>query len=125
MSLNSYRYRNGLPLATEVASIRPVSFVKASLATGYNQWFTDATTETQSARRTHRGLDYSITHMKQRGAKKGLRVEARLDERDYETGKKIPDEDMARLKIIFHELYPNWNYSIELRVNWPRSRIIE
>ena len=28
MSLNSYRYRNGLPLATEVASIRPVSFVK-------------------------------------------------------------------------------------------------
>jgi len=30
MSLNSYRYRNGLPLATEVASIRPVSFVKLS-----------------------------------------------------------------------------------------------
>ena len=27
MSLNSYRYRNGLPLATEVASIRPVYFV--------------------------------------------------------------------------------------------------
>jgi len=57
--------------------------------------------------------------------KKGLRVEARLDELDYETGKKIPDEDMARLKIIFHKLYPNWNYSIEPRVNLPRSRITE
>jgi len=31
MSLNSYRYRNGLPLATEVASIRPVSFVNVSV----------------------------------------------------------------------------------------------
>ena len=31
MSLNSYRYRNGLPLATEVASIRPVSFVNMFL----------------------------------------------------------------------------------------------
>jgi len=57
--------------------------------------------------------------------KKGLRVEARLDEKDYETGKKISDGDMERLKIIFHELYPNWNYSIEPRVTLPRSQIIE
>ena len=57
--------------------------------------------------------------------KKGLKVEARLDERDYETGKKISDEDMARLKIILHELYPKWNYSIEPRTNLTRSRIIE
>jgi hypothetical protein len=57
--------------------------------------------------------------------KKGLRVEARLDERDYETGKKISDEDMARLKIIFHDLCPNWNYSIEPRVDLTRSQIIE
>ena len=55
--------------------------------------------------------------------KKGLKVEARLDERDYEKGKKISDEDMARLKIIFYELYPNWNYSIEPRVTLPESRI--
>jgi len=57
--------------------------------------------------------------------KKGLRVEARLDERDYEKGKKISDEDMARLKINLHKLYPKWNYSIEPRINPSRSRIIE
>jgi transposase len=49
--------------------------------------------------------------------KKGFRVEARLDERDYETGKKISDEDMARLKINLNKLYPKWNYSIEPRTN--------
>jgi hypothetical protein len=38
--------------------------------------------------------------------KKGPRVEAHLDEIDYETGKKISDEDMARLKIILPESYP-------------------
>jgi len=57
--------------------------------------------------------------------KKGLRIEARLDERDYEKGKKIFDDNMARLKIIFHELYPNWNYSIEPRTHLSISRIIE
>jgi hypothetical protein len=57
--------------------------------------------------------------------KKGLRVQARLDERDYETGKKISDENMARLKIILHEVYPVWNYSIEPRINLSISKSIE
>lgn len=57
--------------------------------------------------------------------KKGLKVEARLDERDYETGKKISDDDMAGLKINLHKLYPNWNYSIEPRTNSLKSRIID
>ena len=57
--------------------------------------------------------------------KKGLRVQARLDERDYETGKKISDENMAQLRIISHELYPKWNYSIGPRTNMAGSRIIE
>jgi len=48
--------------------------------------------------------------------KKGLKIEARLDERDYETGIKILDEDMARLKITVPELYLMWNYSIEPRI---------
>ena len=43
-------------------------------------------------------------------------MEARLDERDYETGIKILDEDMAQLKISVHELCPMWNYSIEPRL---------
>ncbi len=36
------------------------------------------TTETQSARRTHRGLDYSITHSKQRGTIKCLAFPSHL-----------------------------------------------
>jgi transposase len=52
--------------------------------------------------------------------KKGLKIEARLDERDYETGIKILDKDMARLKISAHELYPMWNYSIEPRITTPK-----
>ena len=47
--------------------------------------------------------------------KKGLKIEALLDERDYETGIKILDEDMAQLNIKAHELHPKWNYSIEPR----------
>ena len=49
--------------------------------------------------------------------RKGLRIEARLDERDYETGIKILDEDMAQLNISLHELYPKWNYSIKPRAS--------
>jgi hypothetical protein len=32
---------------------------------------------------------------------------------------------MAQLKIILHEVYPLWNYSIEPRTNSKTSRIIE
>jgi len=56
--------------------------------------------------------------------KKGLKIEARLDERDYETGIKILDKDMSQLKISLHELYPNWNYSIEPRVTLSNSQVI-
>ena len=56
--------------------------------------------------------------------KKGLKIEARFDEREYETGVKILDEDMARLKISLHELYPKWNYSIEPRVTISKSQEI-
>jgi len=43
--------------------------------------------------------------------KKGLSV-ARLDEREYNKGVKISDEDMAKLQIEYHSLHPKWNYSI-------------
>jgi transposase len=47
---------------------------------------------------------------------KGLKVEARLDERDYKTGIKISDKDMKQLKIQSHKLYTKWNYSIQPRI---------
>ncbi|MGB7531586.1 MAG: ISAzo13 family transposase [Halobacteriota archaeon] len=44
--------------------------------------------------------------------KKGLKVVARLDKREYEGGVKFSDEDMAKLNIKTHTLHPKWNYSI-------------
>ena len=44
--------------------------------------------------------------------KKGLKVFARLDQNEYEGGKKFSDEDMAKLNLKTHELHPKWNYSI-------------
>ncbi len=47
--------------------------------------------------------------------KSGLRVKAVLDEREYEAGVKISDEDMARLNLKHHRTHPNWNYTIAPR----------
>lgn len=44
--------------------------------------------------------------------KKGLKIFARLDQNEYERGMKFSDEDMAKLNLKNHELYPKWNYSI-------------
>ena len=44
--------------------------------------------------------------------KKGLIVASRLDEKEYNKGVKISDEDMAKLRIEYHSLHPQWNYSI-------------
>lgn len=42
----------------------------------------------------------------------GLKVTARLDAGDYETGVKIPDDEMKRLNIRMHRINPHWNYTI-------------
>ena len=44
--------------------------------------------------------------------KKGLKVVARLDKREYEGGIKFSDEDMAKINIKTYTLHPKWNYSI-------------
>jgi len=49
--------------------------------------------------------------------KKGLKVVARLDKREYEGGVKFSDEDMAKLNIKTHMLHPKWNYSIVPRMD--------
>lgn len=45
----------------------------------------------------------------------GLKVKALLDTHEYLTGVKISDEQMARLKIKPHRLFPKWNYTITAR----------
>jgi hypothetical protein len=42
----------------------------------------------------------------------GLRVRARLDEKLYEKGEKIPDEALAQIPLQLHGTKPEWNYTI-------------
>jgi len=47
--------------------------------------------------------------------KTGLTVRAALDEKSYETGITVTDEQLAKLKIIRNEFHGEWNYSIKPR----------
>lgn len=42
----------------------------------------------------------------------GLKIKAMLDKNKYEAGIKISDKEMEELKIQYHRLYPQWNYTI-------------
>ena len=42
----------------------------------------------------------------------GLTITAIEDDKEYATGIKHSDEDMAKLHITPHEIYPKWNYTI-------------
>ena len=44
--------------------------------------------------------------------KNGLKIKARLDKREYRTGKKVSEDDLSQLKIIKNKTFPKWNYSI-------------
>jgi len=53
--------------------------------------------------------------------KTGLRVEAALDPRTYEKGKKISDAEMRTLDIKGDPFHPEWNYTIRPRSSPNRS----
>lgn len=42
----------------------------------------------------------------------GLKIAARLDTRQYDSGVKIADRDMAQLHITAHATHPQWNYTL-------------
>ena len=42
----------------------------------------------------------------------GLRVTAKLDTNDYETGEKISTDQMSALKLEPHTTHPEWNYTL-------------
>ncbi len=44
--------------------------------------------------------------------KTGLNVKASMDEIVYEKGIKISDSEMKNINIKYHEMLPQWNYSI-------------
>lgn len=47
--------------------------------------------------------------------KKGLKVKAKLDKKNYEKGKKISDKEMDELNIQYNEINPKWNYTLKPR----------
>ena len=44
--------------------------------------------------------------------KKGLTVQAELDQNSYEKGVKVSEEQMQKINIHKHEFQGNWNYTI-------------
>ena len=54
--------------------------------------------------------------------KKGLRVKAKLDKKQYETGRKMSDEEMDQLNIKYDKVNPQWNYTIYPRTQKPKAR---
>ena len=53
-----------------------------------------------------------INFIKNTTTEKGLEIYARLDKNTYEKGKEFSDEEMEKIKIKRHELFPLWNYTI-------------
>ena len=47
--------------------------------------------------------------------KTGLKVKAYLVRKRYEKGNKVPDEQLAKIKLKRHATFPNWNYTIRPR----------
>ena len=47
--------------------------------------------------------------------KTGLKVECALDERTYEKGIKVSDQEMAALDIRGDTFHPEWNYTVHPR----------
>jgi hypothetical protein len=48
--------------------------------------------------------------------KKGLKITCVRDDKKYETGKKISDQDFSKLSIKPEQTCPDWNYVIFPRI---------
>jgi hypothetical protein len=45
--------------------------------------------------------------------KSGLQIKAKLDEYEYETRKKVSEEQMGQVHVQPHKTHPAWNYTIQ------------
>jgi hypothetical protein len=59
-----------------------------------------------------RSYDLMLGYIRDTKTQTGLTVEAYLVTETYETGVKVPDEEMAALNIEPHDVCPRWNYTI-------------
>jgi transposase len=63
--------------------------------------------------RAHPLIDYLtvVNLISHTGTSQGLSIQAELDESNYETGKTVSDEEMARIRITRDGFHGEWNYS--------------
>lgn len=54
-----------------------------------------------------------LEYIRHTTTKTGLKIEAVLDTNDYETGKKVTDEQLSSINIQGDEFHPEWNYTIK------------
>ena len=64
-----------------------------------------------------RSFDDVLHYIADTKTETGLTVQAHLVTETYETGVKVPDEQMDALNIEFHDVSPQWNYTIRPRSN--------
>lgn len=64
-----------------------------------------------------RSFDDVLHYIRDTKTQTGLTVEAHQVTETYETGVKVPDKEMEALNIEFHDVCPQWNYTIRPRSN--------
>lgn len=64
-----------------------------------------------------RSFDDILHYISHTKTETGLTVQAHLITQKYETGVKVPDHEMDALNVRFHDLCPQWNYTIYPRPN--------
>jgi hypothetical protein len=62
-----------------------------------------------------RSYDLMLYYIRDTKTQTGLSVQAYLVTETYEKGVKVPDEEMDALNIEFHDVCPQWNYTIHPR----------
>jgi hypothetical protein len=62
-----------------------------------------------------RSFDVVLHYIRDTKTETGLTVQAYLVTKTYETGVKVPDEEMDALNIEYHDVCPQWNYTIRPR----------
>jgi hypothetical protein len=62
-----------------------------------------------------RSYDLMLHYIRDTKTQTGLTVQAHLVTEKYDTGVKVPDDEMDALNIEFHDVCPQWNYTIRPR----------
>ena len=62
-----------------------------------------------------RSFDVVLHYIRNTKTETGLTVQAHLVTETYETGVKVPDKEMDALNIEYHDICPQWNYTIRPR----------